>query len=802
MTGVQFYPLDLSMRLLGSRPYITLYGRTASGERIAVTDSTYLPYLYVLPKDENLEKELNGFTVKVENDYYSIVKIEKKSMRLNEKEVSVLKCSLNSHFAYHYIYDALIRNPKVSAVYEHDVGFINSYLMDKKIIPGFLANVEGEITNPHIPVAVMRADSIVQEDDVMFKNPKILAFNIETYSPKGKPASPSSDPVVMVSFYSENFQKTITWRKFDTNDKTIEFVNTETELILRFKRIIEEFQPDFLTGYASDIFAFPYLKKRCMLHNIKLDIGIDKSLADISSETSIKGIIHADVYKFVYKMFGSKLATDNFRLAEVAMELLGEGRKKTGSLTDAWDSKSDLTSFCSYSLNDASLIYRLFLKILPSVFEYAKLTNLGLFDVLRGSLSQFSEAFLMKESRNSNELIPPRPSRRQYDERETRNIKGISFETAPGVYNNIVVYDFQSLYPSIISVHNISLGALRCRCCNEIVPDEEMHFCRKINGFFPKIMGALSDRRQRILKLLGNASEKTFEQVKLLNARQDAVKSLMNSLYGYFGYASSRWYNFECAKAVSAYGRYYVNNVILKAKEAGFEVVHADNDSVFLKLGGKRKEDAEKFFLDVNDSLPEKMQLEYSGFYPRSVFIPAKTGKTSKKYAMLSEKGFLKITGLEASRRNFSTIAKEVQENVLHYILKERKLRQAMEYVKKVISDVREGKVALDKMIIYTHLQKELSRYETIAPHVAVAKKMQQRGFNVVPGSIIRYVVAKGSGSIAELAQFPNEVSSYNADYYIENQIIPAVERIFVAAGVDFHKALAEKEQSSLGEFI
>jgi len=108
----------------------------------------------------------------------------------------------------------------------------------------------------------------------------------------------------------------------------------------------------------------------------------------------------------------------------------------------------------------------------------------------------------------------------------------------------------------------------------------------------------------------------------------------------------------------------------------------------------------------------------------------------------------------------------------------------------------------LNKMIIYTQLQKDVAKYETIAPHVAVAKRMQERGFTVAPGSIIRYVVTKGDGSIAERAQLPNEAQSYDPEYYITNQILPAVENIFEAAGLEFNKALEEKDQSSLGQFI
>jgi len=264
---------------------------------------------------------------------------------------------------------------------------------------------------------------------------------------------------------------------------------------------------------------------------------------------------------------------------------------------------------------------------------------------------------------------------------------------------------------------------------------------------------------------------------------------------------STRWYSSDCVKAITAYGRFYMNSVIGEARKAGFEVLYSDTDSIFLKLGNKKLEEASKFFEELNSSLPERMQLDYEGFYPRGIFIASKKG-TKKKYALLSEQGFLKIKGMEATRRNFSTIARDVQEKVLYFILKENKLRKALQHVNNVITDIEDGEVPVRKMTIYTHLLKDISRYETIAPHVAVAKKMQKQGFNVTPGSIIRHVVAKGDGTIAERSQLPNEVKEYDSEYYIEHQIIPSVEKIFEAAGVDFHEAIEEKEQSSLSEFI
>ena len=303
MAGVQFYPIDVRMRTIGQRPVITLYGRTVSGERIAVTDSNYFPYFYVVPKQgvETIEQDLLKIRVKVNDEIHSIIKVEKKKVKIFENEKNVLKCYVNSAFGSSYLFDE-IRKLNISGIYENDIPLITSYMIDRRLVPCTLTDVEGEITNPSSKLPVMRADLLVQGDEQII-NPKVLAFDIEIYSPKEKSASSESDQVLMISFYSDNYKKTILWKEFKTDDKSIEFVKNEFELLTAFKRVIDEFQPDIITGYASDIYSFPYLKKRAEKYGLKFDIGVDRTIADISnSETSIKGIAHVDVYKFISKI--------------------------------------------------------------------------------------------------------------------------------------------------------------------------------------------------------------------------------------------------------------------------------------------------------------------------------------------------------------------------------------------------------------------------------------------------------------------------------------------------------------------
>ena len=170
----------------------------------------------------------------------------------------------------------------------------------------------------------------------------------------------------------------------------------------------------------------------------------------------------------------------------------------------------------------------------------------------------------------------------------------------------------------------------------------------------------------------------------------------------------------------------------------------------------------------------------------------------------MDEKGNVKIKGFETVRRNWSFIAKQVQEEILNIILKEHNAKKALEYAKNIINDLRNKKIPNEKVIIHTQLQKEIKEYTSIGPHVAIAKKLQAKGMDVGPGTIIEFIVTSVSGIIREKAKLPEEVSEgeYDSDYYINHQIVPSVERIFNVLGFTKQDLLESKDQSKLRSFF
>src|SRR3989338_8943051 len=86
-----------------------------------------------------------------------------------------------------------------------------------------------------------------------------------------------------------------------------------------------------------------------------------------------------------------------------------------------------------------------------------KLIGLAPAEVSRMSFEQLVEWYLIKEAPEFNELAPNRPD---YDDERKRRMEsyegGFVYEPTPGLYKNVAVFDFRSLYPTIISSHNIS----------------------------------------------------------------------------------------------------------------------------------------------------------------------------------------------------------------------------------------------------------------------------------------------------------------------------------------------------------
>jgi DNA polymerase, archaea type len=781
MGTVRFSPVDVTYKIMNGKPVVELFGK-AGNEQVCVAVEGFEPYFWVLGDGEIANER--------------VVRVEEHKKKYLGKEVRARKVFVTIPG------DVPAIREKFKAL-EADILFTRRFLIDNQITPLLTYEAEGEYAEGGYPVPLFKATRIATySEDVPAL--KTLAVDIETHTQIGKDIVPEQDPIIMIALYGERMQKVLTWKHFDNSLDALEVVDSEAAMIERFAELVREHHPDVLTGYYSDGFDFPYLKARAEKYKISLNIGLDgsgiRTKKGALPVSEITGIAHIDVLRFVKRIFRTSMTS--FKLNDVAQELLGEGKVDVdlGELFTAWNEQNgQLEKFAKYNLQDAALTHKLCLLLIPNIIELTKMIGVTPADVSRMSFSQLVEWYLIRQAATFNELVPNRPDYQEERQRRARSYEGgFVYEPTPGLYKDVAVFDFRSLYPTIISAHNISPDTIEHGADSEDGVITGIRF-GKGKGFISSVIENVIERRMRIKKLAKESDD------KMLQARDQALKTIANSIYGYYAFFGARWYDLDCAKAITAYGRHHVQQVITEAKTAGLSVLYGDTDSVFMALNGRTIEEVNQFVDGVNAQLPGIMELEFEALYTSGIFVATKGTETGakKKYALLRSDGKMKIRGFETVRRNLSLIAKETQEKALRMILEGKKGEDVAAFVKEIVRKLRAGEIPLEKVVIRTQITRDVKSYENVPPHVAIAMRMQQKGQKVGAGTSVQYVVCVGKGPIRDRAKMPEEISdgAYDGEYYVTNQVVPSVARILEVAGYDAAELLAEHKQQTLGDF-
>ena len=210
---IQFFPLDATYRIEDGKAVIYLYGRAADGTQICIIDSNFEPYFYVIPKDAaDLGEKLEKIKIDNENDVAFVVKTETVIKKFLGKEVFAIKVYTNLPSSVPVIKDVIKDWDSISSLHEFDIPFVRRYFIDKNMTPLTLNQATGEFVSQKSRVAVFKADGIGQASSDTLYNPKILAFDIETYSPFDLAIDAEKNPIIMLSFYGENFKKVFVWK--------------------------------------------------------------------------------------------------------------------------------------------------------------------------------------------------------------------------------------------------------------------------------------------------------------------------------------------------------------------------------------------------------------------------------------------------------------------------------------------------------------------------------------------------------------------------------------------------------------
>jgi len=779
--------------------FIRICVKTDKGKEL-IEDHSFKPYYYIISNtkltNENLKEHKIIALEEIKRDPIQLQKFahfKEKTLSLEE-----IKKSKTYKLSFVKISDLVDSRTKIKdelfylGKFEYDIPFNFRYIIDKNIKCMQKYNISENKQGLEFKE--------IKDTKTELKN---IAFDIETL---GKSLDAKQEQIILISLYSKDYKKVIGYKKPKEKIDYYKQVASEKELLEEFISTIKEFDPDLIYTYNGDNFDFQFIKERCKKYKLldELNFILNASFSKGKvKETNLEKYQHIDVYKIV-KSLSMKGSLDLFRLnLDTVYNYLFRKHKvdlKYSEFEKYYNDEKLLGKFIEYNLVDSIACYEIGENFLEQFIALSQISGKSLQDTTRASSSNIVESLIMHQTVRENKIIPNIPIGATIDSRENSRFVG-AFVKEPtlGIHENLAVLDFQSLYPSVIITYNLSPETINEKTKNIFEDENKNIFSQDIKATIPKVLKEVFEERIKIKTEMKKHLKESTEY-KTLFAHQWSLKTVLNSTYGYMGYARARWYNFATGQAIASTSRMHNLKVIKEAEEFGLEVIYGDTDSCFLKYKKDKKEIFD-FLEKINSKLKGVMKLSLDGFYKRGIFVQKKGSEdvAKKKYALIDENNNMKIVGFEYVRHDWSELAKSTQKIVLEKILKESDIEGAKEYVQKIIKETNEKRLSNELFIIYSQIRKDLEDYSAIGPAVSAAKKAISRG-ETINESYIGFIVTTNGKTISDKAELSNYVKQgdYDAEYYIENQIIPSVKNIFAVFNISEDQLMSKPSQKKL----
>ena len=583
--------LDIDYVTYDDKPVIRLFSKDGD-KNVILLDDTFEPYLYVVSDDA--DKCMSEIQDNL--DVVSVEKIIKKDFQVEKEFIKVV---FNHPQELAKNRDKLRDIEGVLQIREFDIPFYRRYLMDRDVIPMTEVTAIGEEVESFLNLDSKKQNiQIIKLTDELRRVKeypqkfRILSFDLEVRNPHGMPNS-EEDEIIMIGVASNFGINQVISTKTNSKDRNdfVNHVGSEKEMIEEFVRVIKENNVDIIVGYNSDNFDFPYIKDRAKILGVDLDIGMDGSEVryirrGYANAASLKGLIHVDLYLVMRRY----MTLERYTLERVYYELFGEEKIDVPGerIWEFWDNGGEeLDNLFDYSLDDVISTLKIAEQTLPLNLELTRIIGQPLFDVSRMATGQQAEWFLVKQAYFDDEIVPNKQGSNFADRANAEdNEGGYVREPETGLHENLVQFDFRSLYPSIIISKNISpdvmvLGDVENEDDYNISPEHGLKFKKSPQGFIPSVIDKILQERFRIKREMKACEDET--ERKALDVQQQAIKRLANTMYVIYGFPRFRWYSFECAKAITSWGRQYIKSSIKKAEEFGFYAIYADTDGFYAK---------------------------------------------------------------------------------------------------------------------------------------------------------------------------------------------------------------------------
>ena len=311
---------------------------------------------------------------------------------------------------------------------------------------------------------------------------------------------------------------------------------------------------------------------------------------------------------------------------------------------------------------------------------------------------------------------------------------------------------------------------------SNVVPEAGFRLCRKREGLVPRTLRPLLKLRER---LKAAAKEAPPERAALYQQRQNALKWMLVTCFGYLGYKNARFGRIEAHEAVTAFGR----DKLLTAKEIcesrGYQILHGLTDCVWIQKQGMTEAELHDLCREVTEATGVKLALE--GMYRWIAFLPSRQNRerpVATRYFGVFADGQVKARGLTYRRRDTPPFVRRAQEALLSR-LAEAATPEALARLRPKLEDMaegfrqrlREGGLSPQELVITRVISQPLEDYRVDTPTALAMRQLHQAGVQVRPGEKVRFVRREKRGPKelrVQAAPFLDGLETYDTGIYLE----------------------------------
>lgn len=485
------------------------------------------------------------------------------------------------------------------------------------------------------------------------------------------------------------------------------------KLLFSLNSILQQFNPDVLLTSYGDTWLFSYLE-------------------EISQQTGIPFKPNRDLAKSIH------------RKKEISFVNYGQAhyRGEQVHLFGRWHiDEQNCMTFGDYGLMGA--------------IEQARVTGLPVQEIARRSPGAGIAAMQTLTALKWNVLVPYQQQKgevpKTYNELVVSDRGGLVFEPLLGVFPNVAVIDFMSMYPSIIVEYNISPETVGVEEEDAFeIPEMGIKISSR-KGLVPAALQPMVEKRIKIKRLLKQISNNDICYVRYKKI-SNALKWLCVVAYGRLGFANSTFGRINSHEVVSFIGR----KMLLKAKEIaedhGCTAIHAYVDSLFIcRPDAAREED----FQSVLDEIKQetKLPIELESVYSWAAFVSSRQNpnlSVANRFFCLKCDGEYKIRGIACRREDTPSFIAEAQLQVLQILAKEKDPSQLSNLLPEVLNILHQRMSALsnrelpiDELLVTQTLSQELFEYRVPSPVARAACQLEAIGKNIQMGQRIQFVYTR-----------------------------------------------------------